>query len=144
MFDILFTCGGLVGYALLACSLLAVAMTLFSAAKLIPQHQAGKKIQQAFLHTSSHCSPDDISQIAQQEHALARVLRAGIQQDITMNEGQRHTHTFDAAQREVDQLEQGLSTLATIAHITPLLGLLGTVLGLIDAFQQHGPTKHRL
>lgn len=41
----------------------------------------------------------------------------------------------DAAIHEVPLLERNLPVLATIAHITPLLGLLGTVTGMIQAFQ---------
>jgi biopolymer transport protein ExbB len=40
----------------------------------------------------------------------------------------------DAANQETPLLERFLSTLGTIAHIAPLLGLLGTVLGNINAF----------
>jgi biopolymer transport protein ExbB len=40
----------------------------------------------------------------------------------------------DAARFEVPKLEKGLVILSTIASITPLLGLLGTVLGLCGAF----------
>jgi biopolymer transport protein ExbB len=36
---------------------------------------------------------------------------------------------------EVPRLEKNLVTLATIAHVSPLIGLLGTVLGFIQAFQ---------
>ncbi len=41
----------------------------------------------------------------------------------------------DAALGEIPQLEKNLSILATIAHITPLLGLLGTVIGMLRCFQ---------
>jgi biopolymer transport protein ExbB len=37
---------------------------------------------------------------------------------------------------EVPRLEEHLNLLATIAQIAPLLGLLGTILGFIDAFRQ--------
>ena len=36
---------------------------------------------------------------------------------------------------EVQRLERYLTTLGTIASISPLLGLLGTVLGMIEVFQ---------
>ncbi len=36
---------------------------------------------------------------------------------------------------EVPRLESLLNILATLAYVTPLLGLLGTVLGLVDSFQ---------
>jgi len=41
----------------------------------------------------------------------------------------------DAGLHEVPRLEKNLSVLATIAHISPLLGLLGTVTGMVRAFQ---------
>ncbi|QEN08531.1 MotA/TolQ/ExbB proton channel family protein [Oceanispirochaeta crateris] len=40
----------------------------------------------------------------------------------------------DAARQEIPQLERFLTPLGTIAHISPLLGLLGTVTGNIKAF----------
>ncbi|MDH5673879.1 MAG: MotA/TolQ/ExbB proton channel family protein [Myxococcales bacterium] len=38
------------------------------------------------------------------------------------------------AQREVHRMKKGLGTLATIASIAPFLGLLGTVVGIVDSF----------
>ncbi|MFA7565648.1 MAG: MotA/TolQ/ExbB proton channel family protein [Alkalispirochaeta sp.] len=46
----------------------------------------------------------------------------------------------DAANMEIPQMERFLSTLGTIAHVTPLLGLLGTVTGNIQAFGVLGQT----
>jgi biopolymer transport protein ExbB len=40
----------------------------------------------------------------------------------------------DAANLEIPRMERFLSTLGTVAHISPLLGLLGTVTGNIRAF----------
>ena len=41
---------------------------------------------------------------------------------------------LEAANQEVPKLERSLSALGTIAHVAPLLGLLGTVTGNIKAF----------
>ena len=46
---------------------------------------------------------------------------------------------------EVPRLEEKLNLLATIAQLAPLLGLFGTVIGLIrtfDSIQALGPTAH--
>lgn len=42
----------------------------------------------------------------------------------------------EAGQLEVPRLERYLSVMLTIAFIAPLIGLLGTVIGLIDTFVQ--------
>jgi len=42
---------------------------------------------------------------------------------------------LEAAQREVAACERGLGVLLAASQVAPLFGLLGTVLGLIDAFQ---------
>ena len=41
----------------------------------------------------------------------------------------------DASLYEIPLLEKNLTAIATIAHISPLLGLLGTVTGLVRCFQ---------
>jgi biopolymer transport protein ExbB len=46
----------------------------------------------------------------------------------------------DAANMEIPRMERFLSSLGTIAHVTPLLGLLGTVTGNIEAFGVLGET----
>lgn len=41
-----------------------------------------------------------------------------------------------AGRQEINKLEKGLSVLATIAGVAPLLGFLGTVTGMISAFMR--------
>lgn len=40
----------------------------------------------------------------------------------------------NASLYEIPKLEKGLNFLSTIAHVSPLLGLLGTVIGLVQCF----------
>lgn len=65
---------------------------------------------------------------------IAHILKAGIlKHDRTRAEIKEAIE--DAGLHEVPRLEKNLSALATIAHIAPLLGLLGTVTGMVRAFQ---------
>ncbi|MCM8789769.1 MAG: MotA/TolQ/ExbB proton channel family protein [Candidatus Omnitrophica bacterium] len=41
----------------------------------------------------------------------------------------------DASLYEIPKIEKNLNALATIAHVSPLLGLLGTVTGMVRSFQ---------
>ena len=65
---------------------------------------------------------------------VAHVLKAAILRGDRDESSLRHA-VEEASLMELPRLEKHLRALATIAHITPLLGLLGTVLGMIGAFQ---------
>jgi len=64
---------------------------------------------------------------------LANLMKVGIEH---RNYGKTEIKEsiLAAANLEVPQLEKYLTSLGTIAHISPLLGLLGTVTGNIKAF----------
>lgn len=64
---------------------------------------------------------------------LSQVLKAGIVKFEHTKEIIKEAME-NASLYEVPKLEKNLSYLATIAHISPLLGLLGTVLGLVRCF----------
>ena len=65
---------------------------------------------------------------------IAHIIRAGILKHDRSRQEIRES-IDDAGHQEVPRLERHISLLATIAHITPLLGLLGTVTGMVRAFQ---------
>lgn len=64
---------------------------------------------------------------------ITNLSRVGIENRRHSEEVIKSTIT-DAANMEIPRMERSLSFLGTIAHITPLLGLLGTVTGNIQAF----------
>ncbi len=64
---------------------------------------------------------------------VARLLTAAIQ--AYQNDDDVRGSMEDASIIELPRLESHLNILATIAYIAPLLGLLGTVVGMADAFQ---------
>ena len=70
---------------------------------------------------------------------LARGLRAVIAEPRITQEALREA--FEAAGRAaVHRLERYLITLGTIASAAPLLGLLGTVIGMIEIFGSQTPS----
>ena len=65
---------------------------------------------------------------------IATILKAGILKHDRVRSEVREA-IEDAGIHELPRLERNLPVLATVAHIAPLLGLLGTVTGLVKAFQ---------
>ena len=65
---------------------------------------------------------------------IAHIVKAGILKHDRSKPEIREA-VEEAAQLEIPRLEKHLPILATIAHIAPLLGLLGTVTGMIKSFQ---------
>jgi len=71
---------------------------------------------------------------ANRQAPVANVVKAGIlKYDASRDEIKEAME--DVSLYEVPKLERRLSMLATIAHISPLLGLLGTVTGMVRCFQ---------
>jgi biopolymer transport protein ExbB len=64
---------------------------------------------------------------------VARLVRTAI---LNRDQGRERVREAleEAGLAEVPRLEEKLNLLATIAQLSPLLGLLGTVLGFIDTF----------
>ena len=64
---------------------------------------------------------------------VARVIHAAIiRHDLPRSELREIVQ--EAGQLEVPKLERFLGVLATLAYLAPLLGLLGTVAGIIEAY----------
>lgn len=74
----------------------------------------------------------------EKRNPVARVMGAAVRGKMNprMSDGLVREEVTRVAQAQLDGLERGLALLSLIATIAPLLGLLGTVLGMITAFQQ--------
>lgn len=83
--------------------------------------KAGDK-RSALQYAADHKSP------------LANVFAAGIRKMGRSSEVVEK-YIQEAGEREVVKLRRYLRALSVIASVTPLLGLLGTILGMITAFQ---------
>ena len=77
---------------------------------------------------------------------VARVINAGLRCHEQDREDMENV-LQEAILREIPPLERFLSTLGMLAAISPLLGLLGTVTGMIDTFHiitLHGTSDPKL
>lgn len=70
---------------------------------------------------------------AQKQYAIARIIKAGIKKLYEPTKNIAHA-VENAAQIEVYKLEKNLALLGTISGAAPMLGFLGTVVGMIQAF----------
>ena len=67
------------------------------------------------------------------KNPLGRILKEGIKKYQAGKKEMERAMTF-AAEKEIRELEKYLPALFTIGDVAPLLGLLGTVTGMIKAF----------
>lgn len=134
MFEIVKS-GGIVMVPIILCSILAVAITLERLWTLRGQNVIPEELTDKVWQWVENRSLSDKQITALQLHsALGRVLAAGLanrhRDRVVMIEA-----IEDAGRHVMHDLERYLNTLATIASISPLLGLLGTVTGMIRTFR---------
>jgi biopolymer transport protein ExbB len=134
MFEIVKS-GGIVMLPIILCSIMAVAITLERLWSLRGQRVVPEELTDKVWQWVENRSLTDKQITALQLHSpLGRVLAAGL--------SNRHRDRLvmmeaieDAGRHVMHDLERYLNTLATIASISPLLGLLGTVMGMIRTFR---------
>jgi len=112
--------GGVIGYIILVLGAFGFFYALF---RLVRLSMTGAKVNQQI--TSPTVSDDN---------PLGRVI-ASVEQSDTQNTETLELVLDEAITREVPVLEKGLSMIKLLAAVAPLLGLLGTVTGMIATFQ---------
>ena len=125
-------------WPLVACSILALALILERFLSLKTAKVAPPKLLDEALAVSraSVPSPDVVSQL-EQNSALGEVLASGfraLNSDPRCSEADLRASMEQTGRAVAHRLERYLNALATIASAAPLLGLLGTVIGMIEIF----------
>ncbi|HMC14355.1 MAG TPA: MotA/TolQ/ExbB proton channel family protein [Albitalea sp.] len=131
-------------WPLLLCSVVAMAVVIERVASLRPQRVAPPTLLDEVISVTRASLP--AADVVNKLHAnsvlgvvLATGLRAVIAEPRITEDALRDV--FEAAGRAaVHRLERYLNTLGTIASAAPLLGLLGTVIGMIEIFGSQAPT----
>jgi biopolymer transport protein ExbB len=126
--------GGPLMWLLVLCSVVAVAVFLERAFYL---HRAGIRVGELLSGLSNLLALGNIAEAAAEcastPGPAARVMRAVLMKH-DLPRAELRDIAQDAGQLEVPRLERNLGLLVTIVYLAPLIGLLGTVIGLVETF----------
>lgn len=96
-------------------------------------------LEQTLENLRKHGINPDVMRALSQGSPLGRILTAGIRNLNTSREVMKES-LEEAGRVVAHDLERYLLTLGTIASVAPLLGLLGTVIGMVEIFGSQSPT----
>ncbi len=126
--------GGWLMVPILACSVIAMGIILerlwaYRQKRVLPRNLVAQVWN---LHRNNQLSHAHVAAI-KEGSPLGRVLAAGLVNRHHSREIMKES-IEEVGHQVIHELERYLNTLGTIASITPLLGLLGTVIGMIKVF----------
>ncbi|AFJ02438.1 MotA/TolQ/ExbB proton channel family protein [Methylophaga frappieri] len=126
--------GGWLMLPLLACSIVAIAIIAERFWSLRSKRIAPPElITQIWQWLRYNQVDEDRIRKLQKNSPLGRILAAGLQERNAAREITKES-IEDIGRHVTAALERNLNTLGTIAAISPLIGLLGTVVGMIKVF----------
>ena len=139
MFAILQAAGWPIWF-LLAASIVAVALIIeraisLRAGKIIPPRLFDQVVD---LYTRQGVSEEVLERLAK-DSPLGTVLAAGLRNQKASRYVMKEA-IEESGRAVAHELERFLTTLGTIATAAPLLGLFGTVIGMIEIFGSQSPT----
>ncbi len=129
-------------WPLIACSVLGLALIIerflsLKTAKIAP----AKLLDEAIMVSRNGLPGTDVVNQLEQNSLLGEVLASGfraMQGNPRLSEDDLRAHLESAGRQAAAKLQRYLGALATIASAAPLLGLLGTVIGMIEIFGSQG------
>ena len=126
--------GGVLVIPILFCSVVALAIFLERTIRFTRMRNRGRGLEKKVVDRLKDNEDQKAQELASASNSpMGRVLSQALEvkdQDRETLE----TVIVHASEEEVRGLSRYLQALATIGNITPLLGLLGTVMGMIKAF----------
>lgn len=130
-------------WPLIICSILGLALIIERFLSLKTAKVAPPQLLDEVLKASSAAlpAPEVIAQL-EKNSALGEVLASGLQalQAKPTSSDEELRNALESSGRVVThRLERYLSALATIASVAPLMGLFGTVIGMIEIFGSQAP-----
>ncbi|MFA6025466.1 MAG: MotA/TolQ/ExbB proton channel family protein [Ignavibacteriaceae bacterium] len=131
----MFLKGGVIMYPILLCSIIGVAIIID---KFIVLHKSKVNVAAFMIKLRALLKKHDIAGAiafcSSEKTPAANIVKRGLKK-IRFGHQRVKESLEDAGRQEITKLEKGLSTLATVSGIAPMLGFLGTVTGMVAAFQ---------
>ena len=127
-------------YFLLAVSIIAVALIIerfmiLRKQKIVP----GGLLEKVLAAYQKQGVSEDMLENLSQDSPLGQVLASGLRNYKSSRYVMKDA-IEEAGSAVAHELERFLTTLGTIATISPLMGLFGTVVGMIEIFNSQSPT----
>jgi biopolymer transport protein ExbB len=127
--------GGLIAWIIMGCGVAALILFL---ERLLSLHRARIKSEDFIAGICNNLRRGNVNEALaicdDTPGPVAVIVRAAILNRQADKESIR-TAIENAGRTEISRMERRLSLLATVAQVTPIFGLLGTVLGLIQSLQ---------
>ena len=131
-------------WPLLVCSIAALTVVIERLMNLRTLRVAPPRLLDEVISvTRAHLPAADVVNKLADNSVLGTVLAAGLRAvvaDPRITEVALRNAFESAGRAAVHRLERYLNTLGTIASAAPLLGLMGTVIGMIEIFGSQAPT----
>jgi biopolymer transport protein ExbB len=129
-------------WPLIACSVVVLALIIERFISLKTSRIAPVKLLDEAIAVSRNGVPStDVVRQLEQNSALGEVLASGMRalnSSPRCSEEELRASMEGVGRRVAHRLERYLPAIATIASAAPLLGLLGTVIGMIEIFGSQG------
>jgi biopolymer transport protein ExbB len=133
-----FTKGGLFMWPLLACSIVTVTTIVLSILTLREKKVLPLVIESEIERLVPGGSAERLLRIVNDDNSsLARITRAALQH-LRWPRSENIEFAQTKARAELVRLERGLIVLEVVTGIAPLIGLIGTVSGLVQVFSGLG------
>lgn len=134
MLELIFRAGGIFGYVIIFCSIVGLALLIEHAINITRDKSAPPEVIETL---ESHLDNNDVQgayEFCEQNPGHLTNIMAAALPKAPHGFDSMHQAAADVAEEEAIRLSQKIGWVSLIGNLAPLLGLLGTVSGMLAAF----------